>query len=93
MTLEKIIVHVRNFIAQFELRHEKTSFFACQKKGADQLRWFCNIDSTIPLLPKSSMAVQPELCTWSETLKFSSFLATRLICALVTDNDTVRIFG
>ena len=74
----------------------KTAVCICENKNADQLRGnreadqrFCfrNLDSTIPLLPKSAIsklypspeAVQPGLCrTWLETLK-TSFLTTRLI--------------
>ena len=62
---------------------------------ADQRLCFRYTDSTIPLLPKSeismhykpcSVAVQPGLCrTWSENLK-TSFLASRLICYLCSEN-------
>ena len=38
----------------YEPRHEKTCFFLCENKGADQLH--VNIDSTIPLLPKSEIS-------------------------------------
>ena len=68
----------------------------CENKDADQLHGhreayqrlcFRNMDSTIPLLPKSeissfypsSVAIQPGLCLiWSETPK-TSFLTTRFI--------------
>ena len=55
----------------FELRHEKTGFYICQNKGADQLcsydqlcsnctadqrLCFRYIDSTITFLPKSEIS-------------------------------------
>ena len=66
----------------------KPAFCICENKDADQLRGdreadqrlcFRYMDSTISLLPKSEISIQPGLCrTRSETSK-TGFLTTRLI--------------
>ena len=60
-----MVYEARAVIKLFEPRREKTGFFICENKDADQLRGnreadqclcFRYTDSTIPLLPKSEIS-------------------------------------